>query len=101
MSLLPNLREYDNVDLAELLSDSEELFVAKFEERTQWRWEAHERQEREERERCKCEECEHRECEEREAREAWEARERRSREAREQTAREEVRRGKVSTHRLK
>jgi hypothetical protein len=98
MSSLPNLREYDDLDLAESPSDSEELFNAKFAERSRRRREAREREERERRER---EERERREREEREAREAREAQERQSREERERTAREEVRRGKVSAGRLK
>ena len=50
MSSLPNLREYNNVNLAELLSDSEDLLTAKFEEQTRWRWEVrkHEEHERQE-----------------------------------------------------
>ena len=88
MSSLPNLREYNDFDLAELPSDSEELFAAKFMERSRRRREAREQCEREEQERCKCEE-----------REAREARERRSQEQREQTACEEVHRGKVSAGR--
>ena len=103
MSSLPNLREYDDLDLAELPSDSEELFNAKFAERSRRRREAREREEREreERERREREERERREREEREAREAREAQERRSREERERSAREEVRRGKVSAGRLR
>ena len=104
MLSLPNLREYDNLDLAESPSDSEELFNAKFVERSRRRREAREREERErrereERERREREERERREREEREVREAREARERRSREERERSAREEVRRGKVSAGR--
>ena len=82
MSLLPNLREYDDVNLAELLSDSEELLMAKFKERTRRRREVCEQQEQEEWE-------------------VWEACERRSHEEREQTACKEVHRGKVSAQRLK
>ena len=81
MSSLPNLREYDDFDLAESPSDSEELFAAKFAERSRRRQEARE--------------CEERERREREEREAREARERQSQEERERTACEEVRRGKV------
>ena len=40
MSLLPNLREFNNFDLAELPNDSEELLATKYEERLQQRWEA-------------------------------------------------------------
>ena len=47
MSSLPNLREYDNLNLTESLSDSEELLTAKFEEQTRQRWEAHKREEHE------------------------------------------------------
>ena len=74
MSSLPNLREYDDLNLAESPSDSEELMVLKFKERMQRKWEQRERKEREERD----------------------TRKRRSREERERSAREEVRRGKVS-----
>ena len=93
MSLLPNLREYDNLDLAESPSDSEELFNAKFAERSRRRREVREREERERREH------EEREWREREEREAREARERRAREEKERMAREEVRLGKVSAQR--
>ena len=108
MSSLPDLREFDNADLAESLSDSEEFLSLKFKERMRrkrerWAREERERREREERER---EERERREREEREARdraerEAQEAREAQSQEERERSAREEVRRGKVSAGRLK
>ena len=114
MSSLPDLREFDDADLAKLLSDSEEFLALKFKERMQQkreRWEREERErreqeerEREERERREREEHEARdraECEAREAREVWEAREAQSREERERSVREEVHRGKVSAQRLK
>ena len=109
MSLLPNIREFSDNDLAKSLSDSEELLTLKYDE---WM-----RQRQEAQEHCKCEECkrreqeeqechEHEECEcceheewehcEHEVQEAWEARERRDRKEREKSARKEVRRGKVS-----
>ena len=103
MLSLPDLREFDDADLAESPSDSEEFLLLKFKERMrrkreQWEREEHERWEREEREH---EERERREREEREVQdraehEAWEAQ---SREERERSAREEVHRGKVSAGR--
>ena len=101
MLSLPNLREYDDVDLAESLSDSEEVLTAKFEEWTRRRREASERREQEEQECHECEEHERHKREEREAQETREAHERRSREEREQTAHEVVCRGKVSAQCLK
>ena len=50
MSPLPNLRECNDNELAELLSDSEDLLAAKYEEQMRQRWEACKRR--------KCEECE-------------------------------------------
>ena len=47
MSSLPNLREYDDLDLAESPSDSEELMVLKFNERMRRKREQREREERE------------------------------------------------------
>ena len=36
MSSLPNVREYDDADLAKLPSDSEDLLVLKYEEQMWW-----------------------------------------------------------------
>ena len=101
MSSLPNLREYDDLNLTESPSDSEELMALKFEERMRRKREQRERREREEREARERVEREVQEARERAEREAREARERRSREERERSAREEVHRGKVSAQRLK
>ena len=102
--MLPNLREYDDLDLAESPSDSEELMALKFNERMRQKREQHkheeceqrEHEEREARERVECEAWEARERAEREEWEERDARERQSREERERSAREEVCRGKVS-----
>ena len=40
MLLLPNIREFDDVDLAESLSDSEELLALKYDKQMWWWWEA-------------------------------------------------------------
>ena len=45
MSLLPNLRECDDNELAKSLSDSEDTLATKFEERRRWRREAREHEE--------------------------------------------------------
>ena len=50
MSSLPNLREYDDVDLTKSLSDSKELLALKYEEQMWQRWEVHEHHEHEEHE---------------------------------------------------
>ena len=47
MSSLPNLREYDDLDLAKSPNDSKELLAVKFEEWRRWRLEAREHEERE------------------------------------------------------
>ena len=99
MLSLPNFREYDDVDLAESPNDSEALLAAKFTEWMRWRQEVCKHEECEE-----CEAREHAECEAQEAseqaeckeQEEWDARKRRGRKERERSAREEVRRGKVS-----
>ena len=96
---LPNLREYNNNDLTESPSDSEELLAAKYEEWMWQRWEAHEEWEAREHLECEAQEAskqaEHKEWEE------WEARKRRGHEEREKTVCEEVHRGKVSAQRLR
>ena len=96
MSSLPDVREFDDKDLAESPSDSEEVLAAKYKERKWWRLEhrKHEECERQEREEHKCEECERCECEEHIAckthkREVWKEWEQRE-------ACEEVHCGKVS-----
>ena len=48
MSLLPNIREFDDANLAELPSDSKDLMALKYEECLWWQQEAQEC--------CKCEE---------------------------------------------
>ena len=93
MLSLPNFREYDDADLAELPNDSKDLLVAKFKERRRWRLEAHKHEERECREHVAQEARKRAEHEEREERDTHE---RRSQEERERSAREEVCRGKVS-----
>ena len=80
MSSLPNLRECNDLNLAESPNDSEETMALKFNEQMRRKREQRERREREEREAQEC--AEH---------EAWEARER--------AERKEVRRGKVSAGR--
>ena len=85
---LPSLRGFDDAELTESPSDSEELLSLKFKEHMRQKQEHAEREAREARERV-----EHKE---REAREAREARERRVQEEKERAAREEVRLGKVS-----
>ena len=103
MSSLPSLRGFDDAELAESSSDSEELLALKFKERMRRK---REQREREQREREECERAEHEACEareraereEREVREAWE---RRAREEKERAAREEVRLGKVSAQRFR
>ena len=106
MSPLPNIREFSDNNLAESLSDSEELLALKYNKQMQWWWEAQEchkceerkQQEQQEWEHCKHEE--HKHCE-REEREAQEACKRRDCKEREKSAHEEVRRGKVSAQQLK
>src|ERR1700746_3665286 len=71
MSSLPSLREFDDADLAESPSDSEEFSTLKFKERMRRKREHQEREERE-----------------RQEREEWEARERAEREERETRERE-------------
>ena len=101
MSPLPNLKECDDNELAESLSDSEDTLTAKFAERMKQRWEAHECEECEVRERAEHEAWEARERAERKEQEERDTRKRQSREERERSAREEVRRGKVSAQRFR
>ena len=108
MSLLPNIREFDNADLTELPSDSKELLAVKYEECLQRRQEAQEcckhkeceQHKQEECEACKQLVCEAWEVHEQAKHEEWEEQEahkQRDRKEREQTACKEVCRGKVST----
>ena len=55
MSSLPDLRECNDLDLAESPSDLEETMALKFNERMRWKWEQHERKEHERRKRKECE----------------------------------------------
>ena len=48
MSSLPNLREFNDLNLAESPNDSEDLLITKYEEQMRRRWEARERHEHEE-----------------------------------------------------
>ena len=95
MSSLPNIREFDDAELAESPSDSEELLLLKFKERMQRKRELWEQEQRE------CAECKAREARKRAEREEREAREWEAREEKEKVACEEVRLGKVSAQRLK
>ena len=45
MSLLPNIREFNDANLAESPSDSKELMALKYKEQLQWQREAREHQE--------------------------------------------------------